>query len=114
MKNRLTFSLLVVVVVVAFWVPAQAANKEMVQLQTQVQALQDQMARMQQSFDERMGVMRNLIEQSTDNVNKMSAGVNMLQQTLQKQNSDLWYMVYVRYYGCVFFSQNWDSLGIPR
>jgi tol-pal system protein YbgF len=88
MKNRLTFSLLVVVVVVAFWVPAQAANKEMVQLQTQVQALQDQMARMQQAFDERMGVMRNLIEQSTDNVNKMSAGVNMLQQTLQKQNSD--------------------------
>src|SRR5437868_11385607 len=73
--------------------PAHAGTKEqLIQLQTQVQALQDQMARMQQSFDERMGVMKNLIEQSTDNVNKMSANVNTLQQTLQttlqKQNAD--------------------------
>src|SRR2546423_8810586 len=42
--------------------PARAGTKEqLIQLQTQVQALQDQMARMQQSFDERMGVMRNLV-----------------------------------------------------
>ena len=44
--------------------PAFAVAKEIIQLQTQVQALQDQMSRMQQAFDERMGVMRNLIEQS--------------------------------------------------
>src|SRR3989442_15296118 len=88
MKNRLTFSLLVAVVVVAFWVPAQAANKEMVQLQTQVQALQDQMARMQQSFDERMGVMQHLIEQSTDNMNKVALAVSNLQANLQKQQND--------------------------
>jgi hypothetical protein len=37
--------------------PAWGVSKEIIELQTQVQALQDQMARMQQSFDERMGVM---------------------------------------------------------
>ena len=35
-------------------IPAWGASKEIIQLQTQVQALQDQMSRMQQAFDERM------------------------------------------------------------
>jgi tol-pal system protein YbgF len=68
--------------------PAFAANKDMIQLQTQVQALQEQMARMQQSFDERMGVMRNLVEQTTDNINKMSVSVDTLNKSLQQQNAD--------------------------
>ncbi|SRR5581483_2935475 len=84
MRNRV-LALLIVVVAAA---PALAANKEMVQLQTQVQALQDAMARMQQSFDERMGVMRNLIEQSTDTTNKLASSVTALQQELQKQHAD--------------------------
>jgi len=69
--------------------PAFGVSKEMVQLQTQVQALQDQMARMQQSFDERMGVMKNLIEQTTDNMNRVTGAVNNLQKTLSQQNSDI-------------------------
>lgn len=69
--------------------PAVAGTKEqLIQLQTQVQALQDQMARMQQSFDERMGVMRNLVEQSTDNMNRMTAALEGLQRSLQQQNAD--------------------------
>lgn len=68
--------------------PAMGASKEIIQLQTQVQALQDQMARMQQSFDERMGVMRSLVEQSTDNINRMGAAVDNLQKGLQQQSSD--------------------------
>src|SRR5437764_13496123 len=68
--------------------PAFGANKDMIQLQTQVQALQEQMARMQQSFDERMGGMRNLVEQTTDNVNKMSVSVDNLNKSLQQQNAD--------------------------
>ena len=63
--------------------PCMAVNKEMVQLQTQVQALQDQMARMQQSLDMNMGVVKNLIEQSSDSVNKMNATVNDLQNRMQ-------------------------------
>ena len=67
---------------------AFGVNKEMVQLQTQVQALQDQMSRMQQSFDERMGVMKNLIEQSTDNANKVNGAILELQKALQQQHTD--------------------------
>jgi len=68
--------------------PAWGVNKEMVQLQTQVQQLQEQMTAMQRSFDERMGVMRNLVEQDTDAVNKVANALNSLQTTLQKQQSE--------------------------
>jgi hypothetical protein len=55
----------------AIWIgQAQAANRDIVQLQTQVDALQQQMTQMKQSFDERMGVMKNLLEQNTDAANK--------------------------------------------
>ena len=69
-------------------VPVHAANKDMVQLQTQVQQLQEQMTAMKTSFDERMGVMKNLVEQNTDSSNKTTAAINALQQTLQKQQGD--------------------------
>jgi tol-pal system protein YbgF len=69
-------------------VPAWGVNKDMVQLQTQVQQLQEQMTAMQRSFDERMGVMRNLVEQDTDAVNKVANALNALQTTLAKQQAD--------------------------
>lgn len=68
--------------------PAWGVSKEMVQLQTQVQQLQEQMTAMQRSFDERMGVMKNLVEVDTDAVNKVANGLNALQTTLVKQQSD--------------------------
>ncbi|MGH9668669.1 MAG: tetratricopeptide repeat protein [Terriglobales bacterium] len=67
---------------------ARGASKEIIQLQAQVQALQDQMTQMRQSFDERMGVMKNLVEQSTDNLNQMSAAVSSLEKRLSEQNTD--------------------------
>src|ERR1700751_3827596 len=68
--------------------PAWGVNKEMVQLQTQVQQLQEQMTAMQRGFDERMGVMKNLVEQDTDAVNKVATALSALQVTLQKQQAD--------------------------
>jgi tol-pal system protein YbgF len=68
--------------------PAFGVSKEIIQLQTQVQTLSDQVSRMQQSIDERLGVMRNLVEQSADSVNKMSVSVNELQQKSQAQSTD--------------------------
>src|SRR5499427_533710 len=68
--------------------PAWGANKDMVQLQTQVQQLQEQMTAMQRSFDERMGVMKNLVETDTDAVSKAVNALNTLQTTLQKQQTD--------------------------
>jgi tol-pal system protein YbgF len=65
---------------------AFAVNKDMVQLQTQVQELQDAVARLQQSNDERMGVLKDLVQQSADSVNKMSVTVDALQQQLKSQH----------------------------
>ncbi|MDQ2834396.1 MAG: tetratricopeptide repeat protein [Acidobacteriota bacterium] len=65
--------------------PAFAVNKDMVQLQTQVQELQDAVARLQQSNDERMGVMKDLVQQSADSVNKMAANLNTVQHQMQAQ-----------------------------
>jgi len=68
--------------------PAFGVSKEIIELQTQVQQLQEQMTSMQRSFDERMGVMKNLVEQDTDAVNKVAASMSALQSTLQKQQAD--------------------------
>jgi tol-pal system protein YbgF len=65
---------------------AHAASKEMVELQTQVQQLQDMLTQMKQSNDERLGVIINLLQQNTDNVNKMTATITQLQQALSAQN----------------------------
>jgi len=79
---------LAAVLVLATASPAMAVSKEIIQLQTQVQSLQDQVSRMQQSIDMNMGAMRNLIEQSADSVNKMNAAVNELQTKMQGQITD--------------------------
>jgi tol-pal system protein YbgF len=77
--------------VAALWLaaaPAWGVSKEIIQLQTQVDTLQQQMTHMQQSFDERMGVMKNLLDQNTDTINKAAAAMTSLQNTLQKQQSE--------------------------
>src|SRR5579863_6605474 len=85
-RTSLIFSLLLALILGV--APAWGVNKDMVQLQTQVQQLQEQMTAMQRAFDERMGVMKNLVEQDTDAVNKVAAALNALQTTLQKQQAD--------------------------
>ena len=66
--------------------PSFAASKEIIQLQTQVQQLLDQVARLQQSNDERMGVQRDLIQQTVDSVNKMSQVMDGLQRQVRAQS----------------------------
>ncbi len=65
--------------------PAFAVNKDMVQLQTQVQDLQAAVSHLQQSNDERMGVLKDLVQQTADSVNKMSVAVETLQQQMRTQ-----------------------------
>jgi tol-pal system protein YbgF len=89
MKSRHILILFVLLSVLWLGVnPVSGANKDMVQLQTQVQQLQEQMTAMQRSFDERMGVMKNLVETDTDAVNKVATALNGLQTTLAKQQGD--------------------------
>jgi TolA-binding protein len=83
--RKLIVSATLVTVFACVGSPAFAVSKDMIQLQTQIQQLQDAIARLQQSNDERMGVLKDLVQQSADSVNKMSAGMSTLQQQLQSQ-----------------------------
>lgn len=67
---------------------ALGANKDMVALQTQVQALQDQLARLQQSNDERFGAMRSLLEQNTDTINRVANSLDAISHSLQTSTAD--------------------------
>jgi tol-pal system protein YbgF len=67
---------------------AADTKSQLIQIQTQLQLMQDNMSRMQQSFDERMGVMKDLLTQQTDNVNKMGTTVQNLQKSLGQQTTD--------------------------
>jgi len=87
-SNRLKLAFALLVTIVIALTPAYAVNKDLVELQTQVSALQQQMTQMKQSFDERMGVMKNLLEQNTDAANKVSAAINGLQTSINKSQQD--------------------------
>ena len=87
-SNRIVSRLALTLTLCLGLTPAYGASKEIIQLQTQVDQLQQQMTQMKQSFDERMGVMKNLVEQDTDAVNKVAAALTGLQNTLQKQQGD--------------------------
>lgn len=65
---------------------AQSTKDRLIRLQATVDAMQTQMTLMQRSFDERMGVMRNLADQSTDNLNKMAETVTRLERALTEQS----------------------------
>lgn len=82
------FALLFFVVCASHNAAAADTKSQLIQIQTQLQLMQDNMARMQQSFDERMGVMKDLLTQQTDNVNKMGATVQNLQRSLGQQTTD--------------------------
>src|ERR1700685_4237782 len=70
---------------VALPIPAHAASKEIIELQTQVQQLLDMVQRLQSTLDTRFGVLQHLVEQTADNANQMSATVNALEQKINAQ-----------------------------
>ena len=89
-KNRFP-ALLATLLVAAFVAPTASAadtKSQLVQIQTQLQIMQDNMTQMKQSFDERMGVMKDMMTQQVDNVNRMGAAVQSLQKTLGAQTTD--------------------------
>src|SRR4051794_19961850 len=81
-RTKLAFAALLVVTAAP---RAFAVNRDIVQLQTQVQQLQDTLERMQTSNDERMGVLRQLVQQTADTVNKMSTSMETVQRQVQSQ-----------------------------
>ena len=87
MKSNRLYTVLALLLTLSI-TPAYGASKEIIQLQTQVEQLQQQMTLMQQSFNERMGVMKNLVEQQTDATNKIGAAIAELQNSINKQQQD--------------------------
>jgi tol-pal system protein YbgF len=87
-RTYIYFALVVLFLATPLITPAWGVNRDIIELQDQVTALQTQMTHMQQSFDERMGVMKNLMDQNTDSMNKVTTAITSLQTTLEKQQSD--------------------------
>lgn len=65
-------------------VPAEAQKKEIVQLQTTVTLLQQQVRELQRTLDERTAVLRTLVEQAVDAVNRMNQTVGELDRNLKE------------------------------
>ena len=78
--------LLMLALVLTASLPAHAASKEIIELQTQVQQLLDMVQRLQSTVDSRFGLVQHLVEQSTDSVNQMGATVTAMQQKLNAQS----------------------------
>ena len=86
LRNRLLAAALFAVALAVVPVPAHAASKEIIELQTQVQQLLDMVQRLQSTFDNRLGVLQNLAQQTADQAKVTSAAVADLQQKLNAQN----------------------------
>ena len=85
LRHRLLGAATAVALLVCVPVPAHAVNKDMVELQTQVQQLLDMVQRLQSTMDAKFGIMQHLVEQTADNTNQMSVAVNALQQKINAQ-----------------------------
>jgi TolA-binding protein len=84
MSRFRSLPLAVLLLIFATALPSHAENKDILQLQVEVQQLQESVARLQQTNDESMGALKSLIEQTADSVNKMSITMNGI--ALKSQN----------------------------
>ena len=86
LRNRFLGAAFVATVLASVPVPAHATSKEIIELQTEMQQLLDQVQRLQSTLDSRFGVLQHLVEQSADNVNQMTVTVNALQKKIDAQS----------------------------
>jgi tol-pal system protein YbgF len=89
LRNRILFwSLAVVILGCLEPASATAQRKEIVQLQTTVDLLQQQVRELQRSVDERTAVLRTLIEQAVDAVSRMGTTVADLERTVKESQAN--------------------------
>ncbi len=86
MKRSSTVLVLLILMVVN--PSAWSADREIVQLASQLEALQDQMTRMQQAFDDRVGNMHGLTKKSADAINNLSTTIMKFQTALDRAQVD--------------------------
>ncbi len=83
--SRKLFALLVLIGLCS--APAFAVPREIIQLQQQVALLMNQVQDLQSAFTSNIAVIKSLMSQNTDTVNKLTLAVNNIQQTLNSQSS---------------------------
>lgn len=85
MRNALVSSILVVLATALLLpAPAGAVAKEIIQLQRDVALLQQQVRDLQASVDKNNAVLKNLVEQALDAVNRMNTTVGKLETSVQE------------------------------
>ncbi|HET7442139.1 MAG TPA: tetratricopeptide repeat protein [Terriglobales bacterium] len=67
--------------------PGWAADKEILQLQTQVQNLQDQLSRLQRSLDENIGITADRMNRNADNIRQLQRSVQEMQNQLTQRSN---------------------------
>lgn len=73
--------------IVILSLPAWATDKELVQLQTQVQNLQDQLSRLQRSLDENIGITTDRINHNAENIRQLDHNVREMQSRLTEHSN---------------------------
>jgi TolA-binding protein len=68
---------------------AVAADRELLELQNQVQVLQDQLSRLQRSVDENIGVISDALKRNSESVGKMQQNVQQIVARVGQQNSSV-------------------------
>lgn len=63
--------------------PAGAQKKEIIQLQADMERLMQTQRELQRTVDEKNAVLKNLVEQSLDAINKLNTSLGMLQKSIQ-------------------------------
>ena len=71
-----------------FPAPAAAQKREYIQLQRDVQVLQEQVRELQRSHDERNAVLKTLLEQTLDAVNRMQRAVSAVEKSVQEAQAN--------------------------
>jgi chromosome segregation ATPase len=88
MKTKVCSTVLIFLILTVPNASALSDDREMFQLESQLEALQDQTTRMQQAFDERVGSMDTLNKKNADAINKLLTTITGLQSSLDRERID--------------------------
>jgi chromosome segregation ATPase len=88
MKTKVCSTVLIFLILTVPNASALSDDREMFQLESQLEALQDQTTRMQQAFDERVGSMDTLNKKNADAINKLLTTITGLHSSLDRERID--------------------------
>ena len=88
MRMKRSSTVLVLLILMVVNPSAWSVDREIVQLESQLEALQDQMTRMQQAFDDRVESMHGLTKKSADAINNLSTTIMRFQTALDRERVD--------------------------